>query len=99
MARMKAAAAIGVLVAMGGALLMMRNLESRYVEIRAYTDDAGGLDEGTSVRLNGIAIGELDRLILTTSLDPNRKIEYIMKVNRRFLPDIPRDSLVSVAAT
>ncbi len=99
MARTKAAAVIGVLVAMGGALVVMRSLESKYVEIRSYTDDAGGLDEGTSVRLNGIAIGDLDRLNLTTSRDPKRKIEFIMKVDRRFLPQIPRDSLVGVSAT
>jgi phospholipid/cholesterol/gamma-HCH transport system substrate-binding protein len=99
MARTKAAVVIGVLVAMGGALVVMRSLESKYIEIRAYTDDAGGLDEGTSVRLNGISIGDLDRLNLTTSRDPKRKIEFIMKVNRRFLHEIPRDSLVGVAAT
>lgn len=99
MARTKALAAIGVLAVMGGTLFLLTNAESRYVEIRSYTDDASLLDEGTSVRLNGIAIGYLDSLQLTNSRNPKRKIELVMKVQRRYLAAIPRDSLVNVTAT
>jgi phospholipid/cholesterol/gamma-HCH transport system substrate-binding protein len=91
--------ALGLLAAMGGTLLVVKSIRSRYVEIRAYTDDASGLDEGTSVRLNGISIGELDKIVLTNSRDPKRKILFVMKVRTRHLPEIPRDSLVGVAAT
>ena len=34
------------------------------LELRTYMDDASGLGDGTAVRLNGIAIGYLDRLEL-----------------------------------
>lgn len=100
MSRKQAAAAVlGVLAALGGTLLVVRSAENRYVELYAYTDDAGGLAEGTAVRLNGLTIGELDRLVLTESRDPKRKIRFVMKVKRSFLPQIPEDSLVDVAAT
>lgn len=99
MARKAAIAAFVILAVVAGTLLLLQNLQSQYVELRAYTDDAGGLAEGTSVRLNGIPIGYLDRLILTDSRDPQRKIEFTMKVHPRYLSAIPSDSLVGVAAT
>lgn len=99
MARTKALAAIGVLAAMGGTFLLLKTAESRYLEIRAYTDDASQLDEGTAVRLNGIRVGYLDSLNLTNSRNPRRKIELIMKVKSRYLTKIPQDSLINVTAT
>lgn len=99
MARTRALAAIGVLAAMGGTILILKTAQSRYFEIRAYTDDASLLDEGISVRLNGIGIGYLDSLDLTNSRNPKRKIELVMKVKTRFLTSIPQDSLVNVTAT
>jgi phospholipid/cholesterol/gamma-HCH transport system substrate-binding protein len=100
MAWKKAAMAVLVVLALGvAAILLVRTFRSRYISIVAYTDDAGGLSEGTPVRLNGISIGELDKLILTTSRDPKRKIEMVMKVQRRALRDIPADSMVGEAAT
>lgn len=92
-------ALLSVLVILAATFLVIRSLPSRYVLIRSYTDDAGGLSEGTSVRLNGIPIGELERVSLTTSRDPHRKIELLMRVRRRSLPDIPSDSRVGVAAS
>lgn len=92
-------AAIGVLAVMGATLLLVKSLQSRYVQIYAYTDDAGGLTEGTPVRLNGIGVGDLDKLILTNSRDPKRKIRLVMKVRREYLAEIPDDSKVGEAAT
>jgi phospholipid/cholesterol/gamma-HCH transport system substrate-binding protein len=90
---------LSILALVATALLILRAVQSGYAVLRAYTDDAGGLSEGTSVRLNGIPIGYLDKLNLTDSRDPKRRIEFVMKVRRRDLGDIPRDSLVDVAAT
>lgn len=99
MARTKALAALGVLAVIGGTFLVLKTTQSRYFEIRAYTDDASLLDEGISVRLNGIGIGYLDRLEPTNSRNPKRKIELVMRVKDRYLTSIPRDSLVNVTAT
>ena len=99
MARTKVLAAVGVLAAMGITVYLLVNTQSRYFEIRSFTDDASQLDEGTAVRLNGIGIGYLDSLELTNSRNPKRKIQLTMKVENRYLARIPQDSLVNVTAT
>lgn len=99
MGRKAAIAAISIIAVMVATLLLVRGLQGRYVILYTYTDDAGGLTEGTSVRLNGIGIGDLDSLTLTNSRDPQRKIRFAMKVRATSLAQIPQDSLVGVAAS
>ena len=67
--------------------------------LRTYMDDASGLGDGTAVRLNGITVGYLDRLQLTNSRDPKRTVEFVMSVQKEYLPQIPVDSVVGVAAS
>src|ERR1035438_2645816 len=62
--------------------------------LRTYMDDASGLSDGTAVRLNGIAIGYLDRLELTSSHDPKRAVGFNMLVEPAYLEQIPVDSVV-----
>src|SRR5580698_536966 len=66
--------------------------------LRTYMDDASGLSDGTAVRLNGIAIGYLDRLELTGSRDPKRAVGFDMLVRPEFLAQIPVDSVVGIGA-
>lgn len=98
----KVAVAIGgacVLVLVLGALLIRaRDLSPGYVPLRTYLDDASGLVDGTQVRLDGIPIGYLDGQKLTNSRDPNRKVEFDLKVRERFLREIPADSLAGLAS-
>ena len=68
------------------------------LELRTYMDDASGLGDGTAVRLNGIAIGYLDRLELTGSRDPKRAVGFVMMVQPEYLPQIPVDSVVGIGA-
>ena len=63
-----------------------------------YMDDASGLANGTPVRLNGITVGFLDGLKLTGSRDPKRAVEFDMLVKKKFLADIPVDSIAAIAA-
>ena len=79
-------------------LTSSRGLFRQYATLRTYMDDASGLADGTAVRLNGITVGYLDKLQLTGSRDPKRTVEFDMKVQATFLPQIPVDSHVSVAA-
>jgi len=67
--------------------------------LRTYMDDASGLGDGTPVRLNGITVGYLDKLRLTNSRDPKRKVEFDMMVQKEYLSQIPVDSVVGVAAS
>jgi phospholipid/cholesterol/gamma-HCH transport system substrate-binding protein len=79
-------------------LLRSRGFSPGYVELRAYTDDASGLMDGTQVRLNGIPIGYLEAQKLTGSRDLMRKVELDLKVRRSYLRDIPSDSVVGLAS-
>lgn len=91
--------AAGILVAAFGIFLFRaRNLSPGYVQLRTYMDDASGLMDGTQVRLDGIPIGYLDAQKLTNSRDPQRKVEFDLKVKERFLGDIPVDSVVGLAS-
>ena len=66
--------------------------------LRTFMDDASGIAESTPVRLNGISIGYLDKLSLTNSPDPHRTIEFDMKVQPKYLREIPVDSVAGISA-
>ncbi|MGP8245694.1 MAG: MlaD family protein [Bryobacteraceae bacterium] len=70
----------------------------RTAALKTYMDDASGLVPGTVVRLNGITIGEVDAVRLTNSGNPKRTVEFDMTVRSEYLPQIPVDSLVGIAA-
>jgi len=69
-----------------------------YVEIHTRMRDASGLTDGSIVRMNGIVIGYLDRQTLTGSRDLRQKVQFDIKIRTRYLPVIPADSLIGVAA-
>jgi phospholipid/cholesterol/gamma-HCH transport system substrate-binding protein len=87
-----------LVAALGFFLFRAKDLSPGYVQLRTYLDDAAGLMDGTQVRLNGIPIGYLDGQKLTNSRDPNRKIEFDLKVKERYLREIPVDSVVGLAS-
>jgi phospholipid/cholesterol/gamma-HCH transport system substrate-binding protein len=66
--------------------------------LRTYMDDASGVGDGTAVRLNGITVGYLDRLVLTGSRDPKRAVQFDMLVQPNYLTRIPIDSVVGIGA-
>ena len=63
-----------------------------------YMEDASGIADGSTVRLNGFAVGYLDHLTLTNSRDPKRAVEFVIKVKPEYLKDIPVDSTVAISA-
>jgi phospholipid/cholesterol/gamma-HCH transport system substrate-binding protein len=79
-------------------LTSKKGLFTHFVLLRTYVDDASGMQEGTAVLLNGLNIGYLDKLRLTNSNDPKRVVEFDMMVNEKYLVDIPKDSVASIAA-
>jgi phospholipid/cholesterol/gamma-HCH transport system substrate-binding protein len=79
-------------------LTSSRGLFQSYVLLRTYMDDAGGIAEGSLVRLNGITVGYLERLRLSGSRDPKRTVEFDMMVKDKYLRDIPVDSMTGIAA-
>jgi phospholipid/cholesterol/gamma-HCH transport system substrate-binding protein len=86
-----------------GALIFLltssKGLFRKKALLRTYMDDASGIQESTPVRLNGIAIGALDKVRLTNSTDPKRTVEFDMEVEDRYLQQIPVDSVAGVGAS
>src|ERR1700676_28664 len=70
----------------------------KQAHLRTYMDDASGIPDGATVRLNGITIGVLNKLTLNTSRDPKRTVEFDMQVAERYLAQIPVDSVAGISA-
>jgi len=70
----------------------------KMAHLRTYMDDASGIPDGATVRLNGITIGALERLALTSSRDPSHTVEFEMQIRASFLAEIPIDSVASISA-
>ncbi|HLH17022.1 MAG TPA: MlaD family protein [Bryobacteraceae bacterium] len=79
-------------------LTSRRGIFQHNAALYTYMADASGLAGGTPVRLNGITVGYVDSLHLTDSPDPHRAVRFDMLVQHRYLPDIPVDSTVEIAA-
>jgi phospholipid/cholesterol/gamma-HCH transport system substrate-binding protein len=79
-------------------LTSSRGIFQRNEPLYTFMEDASGLAAGTAVRLNGITVGFLDELRLTGSRDPRRAVQFVLLVKRRYLTDIPVDSVAAVSA-
>jgi phospholipid/cholesterol/gamma-HCH transport system substrate-binding protein len=66
--------------------------------VYCFFPDSVAMTEGSVVRLNGILVGKVKRIELTGSADAKRAIRMTMEIERRFLPNIPKDSEVGFSA-
>ncbi len=87
-----------ILAALVFLLTSSRGLFRRDVLLFTYMDDASGMGDGSPVRLNGIPVGYLDKLELTNSRNPKRTVRFDMRVQAKYLPDIPIDSVAGISA-
>ncbi len=70
------------------------------IVVRSYFDNASGVKVGAPVSLEGVTIGEVAHVEITT--DPARKltpVEVIMKLSPRFRASVHKDSVASLATT
>lgn len=68
------------------------------VLLHAYLSDASGLTSGAPVRINGIAAGTVNTVVLSGETNPQRVIRVDFEVDSNMLPQIPVDSVVSVGS-
>jgi len=66
--------------------------------LRTFMQNASGLITGSPVMLNGLNVGYVDEVRLTNSTNPQRAVEFDMRLNEKYLADIPVDSIVTIAA-
>ena len=70
----------------------------QYVTVRTYFDDASGTSNTAPVRLNGILIGFVDEIKLSGSKDPSRTVEFVLRIRKEEIRNIPRDSVATINA-
>jgi phospholipid/cholesterol/gamma-HCH transport system substrate-binding protein len=95
-AALVALAIIGTLIFL---LTTSGNIFKRKITLRMYMDDASGTSESAPVRLNGIPIGNVKRIMLSGDKNPQRAVEFILEVRGEFQKDIPEDSVAMISAT
>lgn len=69
---------------------------SRRYTLKTYFASAGGVHEGAEVHLAGIAVGNVSKIQLSPYQDPNRSVEVVMKVTKRYQDSIRADSVASI---
>ena len=81
-----------LLIGGGGDLLAQRTT------ITTYMPDATGLSGESEVRLSGIPIGKVSSVAISGKLDPQHPVRIDMPLVKRYLKNIPVDSLTNISA-
>ena len=102
-ARMRVLGVVGAAAAIGALLTFLltgggRDLFERKTTLVSYMPDVTGLSIPADVRLSGIPIGYVSKIGFSGSLEPQRVVRVEMRVNTKYLKNIPRDSETSVTA-
>jgi phospholipid/cholesterol/gamma-HCH transport system substrate-binding protein len=74
------------------------DLFSSNATLYTYMDTSAAMAVGTTVRLNGIAVGKIDTIALTGLKEKGKIVIIKIKVKRKMLEQIPEDSIAGVDA-
>lgn len=85
---------LGTLVVLltGGTLFKQQS------RIYIYLPDGTGISQGSPVRVDGIQVGKVDSVVISTSGEPTRVVKVTMTVERGLLNSITADSTAQPAA-
>ena len=70
-------------------------LSHRYT-LKAYFSTAGNLREGAQVRLAGIAVGNVETLLISPYPEPSRAVEVVMQVTQAYHDQVRADSVATL---
>jgi phospholipid/cholesterol/gamma-HCH transport system substrate-binding protein len=68
-------------------------------DLRTYMEDSAGMSDNATVRLNGIPVGHISKVGLSGSRDPRRTVQIDMKIENKYLDQIPDDSKAAISAS
>jgi phospholipid/cholesterol/gamma-HCH transport system substrate-binding protein len=94
-----ALAALAILAVLIFLLTGSRGLFQHFITLHTYMDDASGMTESAPVRLNGLLVGNVDKIRLSGMKDPNRAVVFDLSVKQDYLRDIPEDSIAAISAS
>jgi phospholipid/cholesterol/gamma-HCH transport system substrate-binding protein len=77
----------------GGSELLQKK-----VGLRTFMSDSEGLTPNSPVRLNGVRVGNIVRVVVSNERDPRRVAQVEMSIHERFVAKIPNDSIAAVTA-
>jgi phospholipid/cholesterol/gamma-HCH transport system substrate-binding protein len=101
-ARLKVGIMAVVAMAIVGVLIFLltgnENPFAKRDHLSTYMHDSAALAESSPVRLNGILVGKVSKILLTGSNDPKRIVKMDMEVEKKYLPQIPVDSVAKIGA-
>jgi phospholipid/cholesterol/gamma-HCH transport system substrate-binding protein len=66
--------------------------------LKTYMPDATGLEVDSPVRMDGIQIGKIRSISISGRLDIQRAVLVVLRVETKYLPDIPADSMTSIGS-
>src|SRR5436309_4674575 len=69
----------------------------RKYSVIAYFQNANNLRSGAEVSLEGVTIGNVDKVAVSTESDPNKAVEAVLKVDAKYQNIIRSDSKVSIS--
>jgi phospholipid/cholesterol/gamma-HCH transport system substrate-binding protein len=93
--------AIVALAILGFLIFLMsgaRGFFTTKTEIYTYLNDSQAVSEASPVTLNGITVGQVSKVELSGSNQPNRFVKISMAIETKYLPAIPVDSQAEMAA-
>lgn len=64
--------------------------------LKTYLSGAAGLREGAQVRLAGVAVGNVGKVLVSSDPEPKRAVEVVMTVPRSYQKDIRANSVASI---
>ena len=96
---------LGVMLAATGlaCLLMLLltggggDIFARRTTLTTYLPDATGLSTDSEVRLSGILMGKVSKVVLSGKLDLQRPVRVDMRILKRYLKNIPVDSQTAIS--
>jgi len=93
--------AVAALVILGTLIFLLsgsRGLFKSKTVIYTYLDDSAAIAEGAPVRLNGIPIGQVEKITLSGMSEPGREVRIDMEIDKDYMSSIPVDSQAGITA-
>jgi phospholipid/cholesterol/gamma-HCH transport system substrate-binding protein len=93
--------AIAALFILGVLIFLMfgaRGFFTTKTDVYTYLNDSEAVADASPVTLNGIAVGEVSKVQLSGSSQPNRFVKITMAIETKYLSAIPVDSQAELAA-
>jgi ABC-type transporter Mla subunit MlaD len=94
-------AKVGILAVITASLLLYlwaSRIHNRWYPLSVYVPEAPGLTVGSQVLLDTVPVGKVDAVKLAeTSASAQRRIELVLRIEKRFQNDIRGDSTATIA--